>query len=81
MSSSTSSIHSIDKLNGSNYHAWKFKIQMVLIDKDIWDVIDGSEEEPMAESSVAASGAWNKKDKKALATICLSVTDSELVYV
>ena len=75
---STNSIHSIDKLDGTNFYAWKFKIQMVLIDKEIWDVVDGSEAPPKEEKELKL---WNAKDKKALATICLTVKDSELVHI
>src|SRR5215469_14554113 len=80
MSTSTnSSIHSIDKLDGTNYHAWKYKIQMVLIDKDLWEVVDETEKKPENDNNGAA--AWTKKDKKALATISLTIKDSELVHV
>lgn len=72
----STSIHSIDKLDGSNYYAWKFKIRMVLIDKELWGVVGGSEARPQEND-----GAWKKKDEKALATICLTIKDSELVHV
>ena len=52
---------------------------MILIDKDLWDIVDGSEEEPVEEEE--GKKAWKVRDKKALATICLSVKDSELVHV
>ena len=79
MTSTSTSIHSIEKLDSTNYHAWKFKMQMVLVDKDLWDIIEGSGEEPEEESSERKS--WKVRDRKALATICLSVKDSELVHV
>jgi Domain of unknown function (DUF4219) len=44
MSNTSTSIHSFDKLDGTNYHAWKFKIRMVLIDEDLWEVVDETEE-------------------------------------
>ena len=52
---------------------------MVLVDKDLWDVVDGSEEEPQEEEEQQKS--WKVRDKKALATICLSVRDTQLVHV
>ena len=54
-------------------------MQIVLIDKDLWDIIDSSEEEPEEEGDEKKK--WKVKDKKALTTICLSVKDTELVYV
>jgi gag-polypeptide of LTR copia-type len=52
---------------------------MVLIDKDLWDVVDETEKKPENDENGAA--AWTKKDKKALATISLTIKDSELVHV
>ena len=46
-------------------------MQMVLIDKDLWDIVASDE---VGEDD-------KTKDRKALATICLSVKDTELVHV
>src|SRR5579862_5076644 len=78
--STSSSIHAIEKLDADNFHAWKFKMQMVLVDKELWDIVDGSETAP-PENQADQLKAWKGKDKKALATICLSIKDSELVHV
>ena len=32
------SILRIEKFDGQNFHLWKFKMQMVLEDKDLWDI-------------------------------------------
>ena len=32
-----------DRLNGDNYHTWKFNIKMVLKMKDLWDIVTGQE--------------------------------------
>jgi hypothetical protein len=44
MANTSTSIHSFDKLDGTNY-AWKFKIRMFLIDKDLWEVVDETEKD------------------------------------
>ena len=31
----------IDKFDGTNLHVWKFKMQMVLEDRDLWGVTRG----------------------------------------
>ncbi|CAI5744328.1 unnamed protein product [Peronospora destructor] len=31
----------INKLDGTNFHAWKFKMQMVLEERDLWEVVSG----------------------------------------
>lgn len=43
MTSSNSSAHviGIDKFGGEDFHNWKFKMQMVLVAKDLWDIVDG----------------------------------------
>ncbi len=55
----------LEKLNGTNYGAWKFKARLYLIHKGLWGVIEGNE---VNES----------KDEKALAIIGLSITTTKL---
>ena len=31
------------KLNRKNYHAWNFSMKMMLIGRDLWDLVEGSE--------------------------------------
>src|ERR1700712_3274149 len=69
---------SIERLDGSNYHVWKFKMQLILEDKDLYGVIDGTDVKPEKAESVAE---WVKRDKKARVTICLAVSDSTLATV
>src|ERR1700716_3904432 len=69
---------SIEKLDGINYHVWKFKMQLILEDKDLFGVIDGSEVKPEKGD---ASAEWVKRDKKARVTICLAMSDSILATV
>ena len=33
----------VEKLTGANYHSWKFSMKMVLIGKDLWEVVNGTE--------------------------------------
>jgi hypothetical protein len=71
---------SIDKLeNSNNYHLWKFKVQLVLEERDLFGVVDGSESNSDNEEVKAAE--WLKKDKKARVTICLALSDSVLTMV
>ena len=34
---------SIDKLNGSNWMTWKFQMRHLLLAKELWGIVDGSE--------------------------------------
>ena len=61
MAGSVSSFVSIDKLTGrDNYSEWKFAMKALLELDDLWNVIQGTEKD-------------DKKDKKALSKIILSV--------
>ncbi len=65
---------SIVKLNNSNYQIWKYKIELVLIKEQVWDVVN--EEEP--ENPTAA---WKRKDDKARAFIGLLIEVTEFIHV
>ena len=61
----------IAKLNGSNYQTWKFKVELLLIKEDLWDVVSEDPSEPV-------SAEWRTKDRKARATIGLLLEDNQL---
>jgi hypothetical protein len=66
---------SVDALEGSsNYRTWKYSMKMVLLVKDLWDVVDGTEVKPSGDKEAAA---WTKKSQKALAYISLSLSSTE----
>ena len=71
MSSIAEKIITLEKFNGENFHLWKFKMQMLLEEKDLWDYV---EKKVLAEADL-------KKDRKALAIISLSLADSQLMHV
>jgi transposase InsO family protein len=78
MSVNVSNGVSVEKLDGTNYHVWKFKMQLILEDKDLFGVIDGTDVKPEKADAVAE---WVKRDKKARVTICLALSDSVLATV
>ncbi|CAI7927624.1 unnamed protein product [Closterium sp. NIES-54] len=51
---------------GQNYSAWKFKFQVLMMERRLWGFFDGTEKKPDDESGIAA---WKKKDQKAFATL------------
>eukprot|EP00795_Rhopilema_esculentum_P008820 gene8820-biopygen1729 len=51
-------------------------------DKDLWGIVSGEEVEPAGEGTTEASvQKFRKRARKALATICLSISDSQLSLV
>ena len=78
----TDDVVRIDKFDGKNFHLWKFKMQMVLEDRDLWTIVSGEEEEPSGQGvTQAAQEKFRKRSRKSLAAICLSLCDSQLLLV
>jgi hypothetical protein len=68
-------VYKVDPLQGSsNYRTWKFSMRMVLQAKDLWEVVSGEEEKPTEDKKAVV---WEKKARKALATIALALSVSE----
>src|SRR5271170_7645088 len=71
--------YKVEPLKGSaNYRTWKFSMRMVLQARDLWEVVSGEEVKPEAE---AAAQAWEKKARKALATIALALSAAEKEHI
>lgn len=63
----------ITKLNNDNYQVWKFKVELLLIKEDLWNIVS---QEPPAEEDAA----WTRKDGQARATIGLLVEDNSSIF-
>jgi len=70
----------INKFDGINLHTWKFKMQMVLEERELWEVVSGEIklEHCQTESDQAV---YRKKSRKAMAIICLAMEGSQLPLV
>jgi hypothetical protein len=74
-----SETYKIEPLRGStNYRTWKFSMKMVLQAKDLWEVVSGEEVKPDTEKLGAA---WEKRARKALALISLSLSAPEQEHI
>ena len=70
----------VEKLNGENYHSWKFQMKMYLIGKDLWDITTGTE--TLGDDATAEEQRkFKKRENLALASVCLSVATSLQIYV
>ncbi len=70
------SSNKIDKLNHSNYHFWKIRLEHVLALKDLEEfLVDDSPGEHATRTQVTQ---WTRKDKKAQAIIGLNLSDDLL---
>ena len=70
----------INKFAGTNFHTWKFKMQMVLEERDLWDVVSGEVKLEHCVSTLDKS-TFKRKSHKALAIVCLAMEDSQLPQV
>jgi gag-polypeptide of LTR copia-type len=52
---------------------------MVLIEKDLWDIVSGESARPLPNTEVFQ--LWNKRAEKARATIVLSISPSEFIHI
>lgn len=64
----------LPKLSNHNYQSWKFKMEMLLVREDLWDVISKAKPQPVTDD-------WTKADLKARATIGLCIDDSQTSLV
>ena len=72
----------IEKFNGKNFYLWKFKMQMILQEKDLWQIVIGDKVEPNDEGTTDTQRRQcQRRDRKAIATICLSLGDKQLSLV
>jgi LTR polyprotein gag-polypeptide-like protein/zinc knuckle protein len=69
---------SITKLNGENYHDWKFAVSMALRQKGCWGVVSGKEEK---SSTREGEKAWDQKAEEGLTVIALTVEASQYTYI
>ncbi|XP_071037145.1 copia protein [Parasteatoda tepidariorum] len=64
----------IEKLNQHNYSHWSFKMSMILIKEELYEIVTDTPPNPITAD-------WSKKDKKARALINLCIDDNQIVHV
>ena len=71
---------SIEKLDSSNWMTWKFQIKHLLLAKDLWGFIDGTEV-LQDDASAQQRADFNKRSQKAFSTMVMSVSSSQLYLI
>src|SRR5579871_4949533 len=78
----SSSYLNIEKLHATNYQTWKTMIQMILIDKDLWDIITKESPKPTEGNATPKEiSDWKKRADKVTTTIVLTISTSEYVHI
>ena len=83
-SASRSDALKIEPLDGSNYGNWKYNVQLLLMERDLWGFIEGTEVEPKAtetDKKEKEIKEYLKRSRKAYTTIALSVSKSLQVHI
>ena len=78
--SSTDEKWTIEKLNGANWSTWKFQMKHLLLAKELWGMVDGSEA-LTEEATAAARAEFQKRSQKAFSTLVLAIGTSQLYLV
>ncbi|POM66197.1 Putative retroelement, partial [Phytophthora palmivora] len=80
MDTASTTTSRINKFDGTNFHTWKFKMRMVLEERDLWEVTSGEIKLEHCTTALDQS-TFKRKSRKALAIICLAMEDSQLPLV
>ena len=75
------SVRNIDKFDGKNFGRWKFRMEMVLSSMDLWEIVDESEEPPSKDDDPKVIKEYNRRAKKAMSIIGLSLVNSQLAHI
>ncbi|KAJ8486898.1 hypothetical protein ONZ45_g14517 [Pleurotus djamor] len=68
----------VPKLNGDNYHDWKFAMSMVLRRAGCWEVVSGETKKPTTRDGLAE---WEKKAEEGFTAIGLTIEPSQYNYL
>ena len=60
----------MEKFNGNNFHTWKVKVQMHLMNRGLWSIVKGIEQAPTDRRILVE---WEKKEEKHKSIIGLSI--------
>ena len=71
----------IEKLNVSNWSTWKFQMKHILLAKELWGLVDGTEAEPGEDTAACILADYRKWSQKAFSVIALAISSSQLYLV
>jgi hypothetical protein len=70
-----------EKLNDSNWGQWRMLMKALLVKKNVWEVVDGSETLPTGSPNSKPVRAFRRKQAEALAEIMLHVGLPQLSFI
>ena len=76
-------LNEANKLDGSNFINWKFKMQMLMEGYGVWNIAKGTELKPDAAEGATAAQIqdWEKRENKAKVLLCMFVKDNIIPHI
>ena len=83
-------ITKIEPLSGKNYSSWSYNAKLVLMERGLWGIANGSEKKPevkleadnkVANADVKLLKAWQLRADKAYSLIALNIEKSLQVHI
>jgi hypothetical protein len=76
-------LNEANKLDGSNFINWKFKMQTLMEGYGVWNIAKGTELKPDAAAGATTTQIqdWEKRENKAKVLLCMSVKDSIIPHI
>ena len=71
----------VDKFNGENFSLFKFKMEMILDEKDLWDLVEGTKIAPLTGSDEKLILAFKKRERTTFRILCTHLVDAQLQHV
>ena len=72
----------IEKLDGeTNWNTWKFQMKHLLLTKDRWGFVDGTDPIPAEAATAEVKADYRKRSQKSFSVIVLAITSSQLYLV
>ena len=68
----------LEKYFEFNFHTWKVKIHVQLMNKNLCGIVKGAEKSPTNQNKLLE---WQSKDDKAKSIIALALSDLELHHI
>jgi hypothetical protein len=75
-------LNEANKLDGSNFINWKFKMHTLMEGYGVWTIAKGTEVKPIATVGATAQiQDWEKRENKAKILLCMSVKYSIIPHI
>ena len=83
-SSSRSEEQRVEKLDGTNFNSWKFNMKLLLMEKDLYGFLDGSEVAPVPTDNNKMEKEiklFKSRSQKAFSMIALAISKQLQVHI